>query len=130
MSPAHPLHAPDLTRDLRPGARPLPLGPTAWRHAGTVLALAPSHDGATVAGGGEDLCLWRADDGALLRRLQWPLERFVRALCWSADDALLAVAGGGRVDLWCVGEAARRCSVGGHALALMESGDRFLVAGC
>jgi len=81
-----------------------------------------------MAGGGEDLCLWRADDGALLRRLQWPLERYVRALCWSADDALLAVAGGGRVDLWSVREAARRCSVAGHARALIEDGDGFLVA--
>lgn len=120
--------APDRTRDLRPGARPVPLGPTAWRHAGSALALAPSHDGATVAGGGEDLCLWRADDGALLRRLQWPLERFVRALCWSADDALLAVAGGGRVDLWSVGESGRRGSFAGHARALIEDGNGFLGA--
>jgi len=119
---------PDLTRDVRPGARLVTLSPSAWRHAGTALALAPSHDGAMGAGGGEDVCLWRAGDGALVKRLQWPRERFVRALSWSADDALLAVAGGGRVDLWSVRDGVRKGSVAGHARALTEDGDGFLIA--
>ena len=104
-----------------------PLGPTAWRHAGGLKALAVSPDGRLVAGGGEDLRLWSAEDGALVRCLEWP-RGFVHRLAWSADGGRLAAAHGEELDVWSV-EGARLWRGALDVAALVADTDGgFLVA--
>lgn len=76
------------------------LGPTAWRHARSLNALAVSPDGALVAGGGDDLVLWRSADGTRVRRFPWPRGGAVRRLAFSADGAHLAAVHGDVLEVW------------------------------
>lgn len=84
------------------------LGRTAWRHTYARHALAVSPDGALVAGGGDDLVLWRSADGARLRRFEWPRGGAVRRLAFSADGARLAAAHAGVFEVWSVHDGALR----------------------
>jgi len=73
---------------------PHPEPPAAYKLPLPVLALAFSPDGAQLASGGyNEVLLWNADDGKLLRRIRGVAQR-THALAWSPDGALLAVAGG------------------------------------
>jgi hypothetical protein len=76
------------------------LGSTAWRHAYSLHALAVSPDGALVAGGGDDLVLWRSADGARVRRFEWPRGGAVRRLAFSVDGARLAAVHAGVFEVW------------------------------
>jgi serine/threonine protein kinase/WD40 repeat protein len=66
-------------------------GPLAFSRDGRVLAIAPS---------ARRLRLVAADTGKTLATLTPPRSRMIRELSFSADGALLAVAGDGPVQLW------------------------------
>jgi WD40 repeat protein len=99
------------------------LGPTSWRHAGTLASLAASHDGVWVAGGSVDLTLWRASDGEG-RRFD---TRNPRHLCFCRDDSAVAAAGD-TFDVWSTLDGRRLLREGWRVLALAPDGERGFLA--
>lgn len=122
MARASPSSIDARPHDLRPGGVLDVLGPTAWRHAGTIYSLDPSHDGALVAGAGLDAWIWSLGDGALARRVVG-FTGVVRRVCWSVDDARLAIAHESTVDLVATRGDARISRRVGRVLDVVCDGD-------
>ena len=76
------------------GARQHPLSPAVYRVAVPVMALALAPGGQEIfAGGYNEIAVWNAATGALVRRLQHLPQR-IRAIVFSPDGKQLLVAGG------------------------------------